>query len=161
MTGLVRARWTDEILDECFRSVLRDRTDLNLEALTRTRRLMNRAVPDCLVSGYEELIDGLNLPDPHDRHVLAAAIRSSAQTIVTFNLKDFPPDLLNAYSVEAQHPDDFVLDAIDLSPGRIAQTVAEQASALRSPPMQIRDVLETLKNQGLPQSVLKLRELLG
>lgn len=89
-TGVVRARWSEMILDECFRSILEQRPDLTPQALARTRELMNRAVPDCLVTGFEQLIDGLRLPDPDDRHVLAAAIRAGAQGIVTANLKDSP-----------------------------------------------------------------------
>lgn len=94
----VRARWTDAILDECFTAILRDRTDLNKQNLANTRAQMIRSVPDCLVTGYEQLIPGLKLPDEKDRHVLAAAIRANAQAIITFNLKDFPatiPQLLD------------------------------------------------------------------
>jgi len=83
-TGVVRARWTDAILDECFRNILEQRPDLKPEALKRTRELMTQAVPDCLVTGFETLIDSLTLPDRDDRHVLAAAIRVGAQAIVTF-----------------------------------------------------------------------------
>lgn len=64
------------------------------EALTRTRQLMNDAVPDCLVDGYEAIAQGITLPDPDDVHVLAAAIRCGASAIVTFNLKDFPAKVL-------------------------------------------------------------------
>ena len=60
---------------------------------------MNQAVPDCLVTGYEELIDSLELPDP-DRHVLAAAIRCQGGVIVTFNLNDFPADIIGRYGIE-------------------------------------------------------------
>src|SRR5678809_409481 len=73
-TGLVRARWSDAILDECFRSILENRPELRPEALDRTRELMKLAVPDGIVEGYEDLIAGLTLPDPDDRHVLAMAI---------------------------------------------------------------------------------------
>ena len=90
--GLVRAKWTDTIHDEWTRNVLKNNPMLSSERLTRTRSLMNEAVRDCLVSGYEVLIDSLSLPDPDDRHVLAAAIRAGAQVIVTYNLKDFPAE---------------------------------------------------------------------
>src|SRR5450759_1201889 len=79
-TGLVQAKWTETILDET--------------RLQRTRNLMNLAVRDAVVTGYEPLIGSLNLPDLDDRHVLAAAIRARAQIIVTFNLRDFPPEAL-------------------------------------------------------------------
>src|SRR5262245_7754897 len=89
-TGIVRARWSERILDECFCSIVEQRADLAHDALDRTRRLMCEAVPDCLVTGFEHLEEGLDLPDPDDRHVLAAAIRGNAQAIVTLNLRDFP-----------------------------------------------------------------------
>lgn len=161
MTRIVRARWTEHILDECFRSILAQRPDLKPDALRRTRELMNHAVPDCLVTGYEEMIDSLSLPDPDDRHVLAAAIRCAAQTIVTFNLSDFPADRLARFSIEAVHPDEFVLDLIDLGPGTVCAVVKEQASALKNPPRTLGDLLDTLRDQGLVQSVAKLRELYG
>lgn len=89
-TGMFRAHWSADILDEMVRSILRRRPDLTEAQLARTRQLMCDAVPDCLTTGYEELIDGLHLPDPDDRHVLAAAIRSGSQVTVTENLSDFP-----------------------------------------------------------------------
>jgi hypothetical protein len=129
--GLVRARWTDTILDECFGRIRSVRPDLDEAALARTRRLMNEAVADCLVRQHEPLIAGLRLPDPDDRHVLAAAVRCGAQVIVTANLRDFPASCLAPFGIEAQHPDDFVLGAIDLAPGAVSSVVAQQAAAHR------------------------------
>lgn len=159
-TGIVRARWTDAILDECFRSILEQRPDLKPEALERTRELMKQAVPDCLVTGFESLIDGLALPDRDDRHVLAAAIRVGAQAIVTFNLADFPEEKLVPYDIEAKHPDDFVLDTIDLAPAAVAKVVSDQADALKNPPRTAGELLDTLRALGLVRSVAKLRELI-
>src|SRR6185295_138882 len=102
---LVQAHWTDEILDECFSSILGDRPDLKKENLDNTRVKMNRAVPYARVVGYKSRIDSLKLPDPNDRHVLAAAIHCSAEFVVTLNLKDFPDDLLKPYRIEAKSPD--------------------------------------------------------
>lgn len=116
MTDLYRAKWTDAIHDEWTRNVLKDRPDLTPEQLQRTRDLMNAHVRDCLVTGYETLIDAITLPDPKDRHVLAAAIRAGADVIVTFNLKDFPENDLKPYGIEAQHPDDFLTFQLDLAP---------------------------------------------
>lgn len=161
LTGVVRARWSDNILDECFRSVLKSRPELNPSALDRTRRLMTLAVTDCMVTGYESLIDGLMLPDPDDRHVLAAAIRAGAQCIVTFNLKDFPSDTLAAYNVEAVHPDEFVYDLLDLKPSAVVSAVRAQVAALRNPRSTAPEVLGALRVNGLVQSVAKLEELIG
>jgi predicted nucleic acid-binding protein len=161
VTGLVRARWSEEILDEVFRNLASNRPELTREALGRTRNLMNQAVPDCIVSGYQSLLPDIELPDSNDRHVLAAAVRSGAQAIVTFNLKDFPSSALARYEIEAKHPDDFVLDAIGLAPGLVLQAVGDQAAALKSPPVPLARLLDTLRDCGLEQSVARMRELFG
>lgn len=160
-TGVVRARWSETILDECFRNILEQRPELKPEALARTRELMKRAVPDCIVTGFEGLVAGLVLPDLNDRHVLAAAICAGAQTIVTFNLKDFPDDKLAPYNIEAKHPDEFVLNTIDLAPGIVTKVVGEQAAALKNPARSVGELLDTLRDQRLVRSVAKLRELFG
>lgn len=109
-SGMVQAKWTDQILDEVFDSLTRQRPNLDSRRLARTRELMCRAVRDCLVVGYEPLIESLTLPDPDDRHVLAAAIKSRSQVIVTNNVRDFPADVLAPWNIETKAPDDFVLD---------------------------------------------------
>ncbi len=122
---------------------------------------MVRAIPDCMVDGFDELVAGLVLPDPNDRHVLAAAIRAGAQTIVTFNLKDFPVERLAAYGVEARHPDDFVFDLLDLAPGAVLSAVNAQLAGLKNPPQTVEQLLDTLRSQGLGQTVARLHEVLG
>ena len=93
-----------------LRALSKNRPDIPPDKLDRLRQLMIRAVRDCLVSGYEPLVEGLKPPDPRDRHVLAAAIKVGAQVIVTNNLKHFPAADLRQWDVEAKSPDDFVLD---------------------------------------------------
>ncbi len=161
LTGVIRAHWTDEILDECFRNVLAQRPGLSKERLRRTRELMNRAIRDSRVTGYESLIDDIFLPDPDDRHVLAAAVRVGAQAIVTFNLKDFPSSTLEPLGIEAKHPDEFLLEMINMAVGAVTSAVSEQASSLHNPPLSLTDLLDVLANQGLTRSVAKLRELFG
>ncbi|MER0105366.1 PIN domain-containing protein [Corynebacterium rhinophilum] len=106
-SGYFRARWTDKILDEVFRNLKSNRPDLDPTKLARTRTLMCQAVDDCLVTGYEDLIESLSLPDRDDRHVLAAAIRCGAQVIVTENKRDFPKTALMPFDIEAQSADEF------------------------------------------------------
>lgn len=154
-TGLFRARWSEQILDEMVRSILERRPDLDAERLARTRALMCEAVADCLVTGYEPLIDGLVLPDPDDRHVLAAAIRCSAQVIVTSNLADFPAAALERFNIEAQDPDQFVLDVVNLAPARVAAVIQQQSAALRNPPRTVDELLEDLSS-SLPRAVAAL-----
>ena len=156
-TGLFRARWTDRILDEMVRSILADRPDLTPTRLMRTRRMMCDAVADCLTTGYESLIDGLELPDPDDRHVLAAAIRAGSEVIVTENLKDFPTKALEPYNIEAQTPDVFVLHLIELAPSTVRAVVQHQAAALDNPPMTVGEVLDHLARSGLPRAAAALR----
>ena len=160
-TGVVRARWTEEILDECFRNILVRRPDLNEARLRRTRELMNLAIRDCFVTGYERLVAAMSLPDPDDRHVLAAAVRAGAQSIVTFNSRDYPESSLSPLGVEAKHPDEFVLEVINLAPGVVASVVVEQARRLKSPPMSLSDLIDVLAQQGLVQSTARLRALLA
>jgi hypothetical protein len=155
--GLVRARWSDEILDECFAALRRQRPDLPEPPLARTRALMCRAVPDCLVTDYADLVPGLQLPDPGDRHVLAVAIRSAAQVIVTWNLTDFPADRLAPFGVEPQDPDTFVLGLLNLHEAAVSALVVRQAADLKNPPRTVEDVLATLQDNGLVRSVAEMR----
>jgi predicted nucleic acid-binding protein len=160
IAGVVRARWSERILDEMTRAILTQRPDLDEAQLARTRMKRCDAVPDSLITGHEKLISGITLPDPDDAHVVAAAIRAGAQAIVTFNLKDFPDHDLEGWNIEAKHPDEFVLDSIHLAPGAIIQIVTEQAAALQNPPQSVDDVLETLRCNGLVRSVAALRDLM-
>ena len=160
MSELFRARWTDHIHEEWIRSVLNKRKDLSAAQLERTRQLMDHAVPDCLVSDYEDLIDSLELPDPDDRHVLAAATRCQASVIVTFNLDDFPSDVLDRYGIEAQHPDEFISHLLDLDPGAVCNAARQQRQALRNPPKSPEEFLDTLLRQGLAGTVAQLEDMI-
>jgi hypothetical protein len=121
--------------------------------------LMNAAIRDCLVRGHEPLIDAVKLPDPDDRHVLAAAIRAKAQVVVTFNLKDFPTDALALWDVEAVHPDAFLEAQIDLAPQVVYGAVQRIADSWRKPPGTVDDVIARLERQGLVASAASLRTL--
>jgi predicted nucleic acid-binding protein len=155
--GLVQAKWTSEILDEALGSLRRNRPDIRPEKLDRLRDLMNAAIPDCLVTGYEPLIEGLKLPDPKDRHVLAAAIKAGAQVIVTRNLKDFPASDLRAWELEAKSPDDFILDQIGIDGRTVAACVRQIVDSRTQPPAAIEDVLAQLERDGLVRAVAALR----
>lgn len=157
MTDIYRAKWTDAIHDEWIRNVLANRSDLNPEQLQRTRELMNAHVRDCLVTGYESLIPALSLPDPDDRHVLAAAIRAGADLIVTFNVKEFPPEFLAPYGIESQHPDKFLTYQLNLAPNIICAAKRHRAS-LNNPPKDVKEYLSTLESQGLAQTISGLRK---
>lgn len=158
-TNLFRARWTDRIHEEWIGAVLRNRPDLNRSQLERTRVLMNQAVPDCLVSSYDELIDGLSLPDAHDRHVLAAAIRCQAGVIVTYNLRHFPAEVLSSYGIDVQHPDEFVSHLFDLDPGHVCAAIRDQRSSLLNPPMSAAELLNEFLARELVETVSHLKPM--
>jgi predicted nucleic acid-binding protein len=161
VSGLFRAKWTQEIHAERIRNLLLNRPDLREEQLHRTRDLMNEAVPDCMVTGYEDLVGAIILLDPRDRHVLAAAIRGRADVIVTMNLRDFPKAALRPFDIDAQHPDQFVLHLLDLQPEMVYQAAKHQRANLRNPPKSPTELLETYERQGLTQTASRLRDAIG
>ena len=116
VADLVRAHWSDAIHDEWIRNLLDNRDDLTRAQLERTRELMENALPGASVSGYQHREPNLTLPDPDDRHVLAAAVHAGAEWIVTFNLRDFPASVLDAYGIEAVDPDSFIAMLLHRSP---------------------------------------------
>jgi len=155
--GLVQAKWTNEILDEMLRALTRNRPDIPSDKLERLRQLMNGAIRDCLVSGYEPLVEGLKLPDPADRHVLAAAIKAGAQVTVTANLRHFPATDLRQWNVEAKSPDDFVLDQVGIDGRAVAACVQQISDSRTRPPQDTEDVLSQLERDGLVESIAALR----
>lgn len=149
---LFRARWTDEIHDEWIRNLLADRSDITPEQLARTRQLMNKAVSDCLIVGYEPLIDAIDLPDKNDRHVVAAAVHGRADAIVTFNLKDFPRDVLSTYGLEALHPDKFIEYQYDLDRAALVTAARTCRARLKKPGISAHEYITTLRFLGLPKT---------
>ena len=158
VTDIYRACWTNEIHEEWMNNLIKNRPDISRQQLERTRDKMNENVRDCLVTDYEPLIETLRLPDDHDRHVLAAAIRAKADIILTFNLKDFPPGVLGPYGMEAQHPDQFLCRQFDLFPETVVMAARNQRARLKKPAQNVEEYLETLRRQQLPETVLKLRD---
>ncbi|MFJ8914564.1 PIN domain-containing protein [Amycolatopsis sp. NPDC102389] len=138
--GTYRVLWSDEVLDEVERNLV---GHFGLEPLQAKRRLtgMRSAFPDAEVTGYERLIPTMT-NHPKDRHVLAAAAHANAAVIVTANLKDFPASALKPHQLEAIHPDDFLLDRLDLSPAATLRCLCEQVSALERPPETLSEFLE-------------------
>jgi hypothetical protein len=118
---------------------------------------MDLAVIGCLIEGYEPLIESLTLPDPKDRHVLAAAIKGQASVIVTANIKDFPDVELSKWEIEAVHPDDFVINNIDLDVKLVCQAIREQRESYSRPSRTADEILDRLFACGLKKSTAALR----
>jgi hypothetical protein len=110
---------------------------------------MERAVPDGLVSGYETLIPALTLPDPDDRHVLAAAIRCGASAIVTFNEKDFPKDSLDEFGIHTRHPDDFILDVDGINSGTLIEAARADLAHYVNPTLTPEEYIAKLSKPKL------------
>jgi hypothetical protein len=157
--GLFRARWSQQIHEEWINSLLHDRPELSRERLERTRDLMNVAVLNCLVEGYESLIPALLLPDPNDRHVLAAAVVAGVDLIVTANVRHFPKQSLRKYDVEALSPDCFIVGLIKVAPEQVCRAAREHRRSLKHPPKSAEEYLETLRRQSLPETVAALSQL--
>lgn len=158
LTRLFKAHWTQKIHDEWKNALLRNNSDMRPELLDRTQQLMDEHVGDALVTGYESLIETLSLPDPDDRHVLAAAIHSNAGAIITHNLKDFPEESLSPYHIEALHPDEFIYLQIEISASHCLSAFKAQRMALKSPPMEVEEFLTCLQRQQLPKTVSFLQQ---
>lgn len=148
-SGLVAARWTEQIHDEWIRNFLQDRPELTPERLARTRRLMELAVPDALIGGYQPLVESLSLPDPDDQHVLAAAIAGQADILLTWNLRHFPQETVAAAGIEVLTPDDLVCRLSAQAPQETRQSVEALRVSLRNPPYSWSGLLERFGQVGL------------
>lgn len=122
---------------------------------------MEDAIPDCLVVGYEHLIEGLKLPDGDDRHVLAAAIVGHADAIVTFNEKDFPKEVLDPLGVEIQTPDEFVLNQLMLDKATALAAIKRMRERWSRPQYDAAALVALLERRGLPQTAAHLRDVVA
>jgi len=156
VSDLFRARWSRAVHEEWIESLLEKRPDLTRAQLEGVRDLMDAHARDAVVVGYEPLIDALTLPDPDDRHVLAAAITGRADVIVTWNLDDFPTETLRTYGIEAQNPDVFLTHQFRLSQPVFLQAVRTVRGRLRKPPKSAAEYLDTLRAQGLLATVAEI-----
>ena len=157
LSHLFCAKWTDEIHDEWTRGLLADRQDLTVQQVQRIRDLMDQALPDSKVTGYEPLVPGLSLPDPDDRHVLAAAIRGNADAIITLNLRDFPQSELDRHGIEAMSPDAFVALQLRQYTFGACQAIQTHRASLKRPPKTVDEYLTSLEQAGLKNTVAELR----
>jgi len=158
-TGLFHARWTDLINAEWTRKLL-EKNPGKADRVARTLALVNQSVEDCLISGFEDVIPTLQLPDPDDRHVLAAAIVGHIDLIVTLNLDDFPPKQLEPFGIEAQHPDMFVAHLIGLDQAVCCAAIHRMRERYRKPPMTAAEYVNSLRKKGMSRSADLLRVLL-
>lgn len=156
---LFRPLWSAEILDEWQASLLRKFPELTGDKLAASRTLMEVEFEDAMVSGYQPLIPALTLPDTNDRHVLAAAIIGGADAIVTANLRDFPNEVVGAFDIEVIHPDDFLVNAIDLDTGKALTALRRHRQALAQSRPTTADYLARFERCGLIQTHQRLQDV--
>ena len=151
---LFTPKWSNHIFEE-WEDVMQ-RKGMSKEISNKA----NSAFPDALVINYESLIESLSLPDKNDCHVLAAAIKTNANVIVTNNLKDFPEEYLASFGLVAKSPDDFIADIIDLNHEKAAKAFKKLVLNRRNPDMDEYEVLDVMRNNGLTNSADYLHSLI-
>lgn len=154
---IFQPKWSDRIHEEWIDALLANRTDLSRKDLELTRDQMDQSFPEAVVTGYETLIPTLTLPDPDDRHVLAVAIHSQADAIVTANLRDFPVAALSPYGIAAIAPDQFANHLLNLDEDEALAALARMRSRLKNPPMTASEFIDSFAKAGLPTMARRLR----
>ena len=155
--GLYAPLWSADIHAEWMHNLMDDRPDLDRAALERTRAVIDGYFPEAVVTGYETVAAGLDLPDAGDRHVLAAAAHAGADVIVTANLRDFPADRLAQYALTAQRPDAFVAVLFGTDPDGALEAVRSHRAALQNPARSQDEYLAALERLGLTRTTALLR----
>ncbi len=153
--------WSAEVQAEWRRALLTNRPDLDAAKVTRTQRPMNEAPPSAAVDGFQAHIAKLTLPDPKDRHVLAAAIHSECDVIVTFNLADFPASVLALHGIATMHPDAFFGQIFEDTPLLFVNALLMLRLRLKAPSYTVEELLLLLARHRLNATVEALRPLLG
>lgn len=134
-----RVHWTEEILEEVRRNLARS-GHATAEQAQHLIDTMRDAFPEAATPAYQHLIDAMT-NDPKDRHVAAAAVAASAQTIVTTNLRDFPREALAPFGIEAQEPDVFRTHFFHLDHARTLNVLERQAAAMKRQPIGVEGIL--------------------
>lgn len=149
--------WSMKIQEEWIHNLLLNRPDLTKQQLSFTQRAMDLAFPAAQIDHYEKLIPSIQLPDQNDRHVVAAAIKGNAAFIITFNLKDFPKNMLEPVGLTPLHPDEFLSQIVSSNPFESALALQNMLDRLKNPTKSRLELLHTLQQSGLPGTVEKLQ----
>lgn len=147
--GLVAARWTDDIHAEWIRNLAANSPGTPVARFETTRDMMKAVLPDANVANHRSLIPSLSLPDPDDRHVLAAAIAGGAETIVTWNLKDFPAPQIAPHGIAAVSPDAFLSALHRAYPKALLRSIARARENLRRTTPSVTEFVDALERHGL------------
>ena len=155
--GAYQFRWTDEILSELRRNLVKERAAPE-DRVDKMLADLAQFFADGRVSGHERHIATLR-NDPKDRHVVAAAIEGDAELVVTENLKDFPSAAMPE-GIRAASADEFLSELLERSPGAMIDAVWSQATRKKRPPISVRRVLAAIA-RAAPGFAAAARPLLG
>jgi predicted nucleic acid-binding protein len=157
---LYRPLWSARIVAEAVAAIVKIHPDIPPEQVQRRFADMDDTFEDARIDGWEDLEDTVTLPDPDDRHVVATAVRGRADAIVTGNLRHYPPEILGPLNIEVIHPDDFLLDQLDLAPRLVLEVLREQAAHTRQPALTPVDLIARLARAGAPGFADEARRLI-
>jgi len=145
--GLIDVRWSNQILNEVSRA-LTNRLGLDTPAVRRLLDVLDHAFPNARAQGFEHLIETIDLPDPDDRHVAAAAIHEECDLLVTENLDDFPDDVVDAFDLLVASIDDAVSHVVGIAPQEMALVVDAILRRLRRPTLSLDEYLQRLSTRA-------------
>jgi predicted nucleic acid-binding protein len=155
---LYTPKWSKNIFDEWKEVMMRK--GVSAEEAEKRIEKANLAFPDAFVQNYDGLIMNLELPDEKDRHVLAAAIKTNANIIVTNNIKDFPEKYVESFGLKVKSLDDFLTDIIDLNQEKAIEAFKEMVLNKKKPPLDEYEVLNQLRKINLNDTANYLHALL-
>ena len=147
--GLFEPLWSDAIMQEVSRHLPEAWKQTTAAQRSSFLGVLNESYPYAQVSGWRDHMEGMNLPDPDDRHVLAAAIAAEATSIVTLNLADFPQPVMNRYGIKAEHPDDFLCRMYDSAPKKANAAIRRMIENKQHPPRTLAEEYAGLDKAGL------------
>jgi len=160
-TGIYAAKWSKAIDDEWVRNLAKNKKRAEADFHTR-RDSMHDACPDWEVpeEGWKLIESCLSLPDVNDRHVLAAAVAGHADSIVTINIKDFPSSILEPLGITALHPDEFLLQQLQLEPLVVLPAFKSMRTRLKNPAFTPEKFVDAMERNGLIQTAAFLGQAL-
>jgi len=155
---LYRPKWSSDIFREWMRTDQRKNKNHDPQKVRSTQTQLESFFFDAQITGYERLISGPDLPDPDDRHVLAAARQCECDLIVTWNVSDFPADIVDPFGIDVYDPDEFLITLFEAHPQEILESVRAIRKKLKNPAYSVDEYLEMRLNDGLITTVSILRQ---
>ena len=144
--GLIEPRWSDEVIREARRAI---------ERLGGPRRkgghidAAEAAYPYANVPIEPADLEGMALPDPDDRHVVAGARVAECDIITTYNMKDFPQTVLEPYGLRAAHPDELLTELAESDPATASAAIRLLVSNKKHPPRSMAEEIAGLRRNNL------------